>query len=201
MEIKTCLDGILTQIESNEWMPKEEDEMIQKCLDQAPTGLIMEFGVAGGGSFRRIIERTARDCYGFDSFEGLPADAADGWYPGIFACSVPSFSEENAHIVEGLIQNTLPGFLSENEGQAAFVHIDTDIYSSAKYVLETLYDAGRIASGTLILFDEIFTCESGSYPSWPHHEYKAFVEFGEKTGVQIETFGRRGPNSYVFKIL
>ena len=200
MDIKTCLNGILDHMEVSHWLPKEDDQMIQKCLEQAPAGLIMEFGVASGDSFRRMLEKTDRDCYGFDSFEGLPEDA-EGWGKGMFACAVPNFEQAHAHIIVGLIQDTLPSFLEEHDGQAAFVHIDTDIYSSAKYILDTLYDAGRIASGTVILFDELFTCENNSYAAWPHHEYKAFLEFGERTGCQIETIGRRGPNSYAFKIL
>lgn len=200
MEINACLDTILAGNAADDWYAKEEDNMIQTCLDQAPDGLVMEFGVAAGDSFRRIIQRTDKQCYGFDSFEGLPEDA-EGWTKGMFACDAPVFSEENAHIVAGLIQDTLPDFLAENDGRAAFVHIDTDIYSSAKYILDTLYDAGRIVSGTVILFDELFSCEGGSYPAWPHHEYKAFVEFGKRTGLQINLIGRRSANSYAFKIL
>lgn len=196
MKIKDCLDQIL----AGPWLPKEEDHLIQKCLNEAPDGLIMEFGIATGTSFRKIFERTKRHCFGFDSFKGLP-ETSEGWTEGTFACDVPVFSEENAHIVEGLIQDTLEPFLDGNAGQAAFVHIDTDIYSSAKYILDTLYDRGRMGPGTILLFDELFDCENKSYCSWPHHEYRAFVEFGERTGFEIELIGRREANSYAFKIL
>lgn len=196
MRVKECLDQIL----AGPWLIREGDHLIQKCLNEAPDGLIMEFGIATGGSFRKIIERTSRHCFGFDSFEGLPEDA-EGWTKGAFACEIPRFSEENAHIVVGLIQDTLQDFLNGNAGQAAFIHIDTDIYSAAKYIFDTLYDNGRIGPGTVILFDELLNCENDSYLAWPHNEYKAFVEFGERTGFEIELIGRREANSYAFKIL
>lgn len=200
MDIETCLNQILSNAEEHSWLHREQDELIQRCLEQAPSGLVMEFGVAAGSSLKIIANSTDRLCYGFDSFEGLPEEA-EGWSKGMFACPVPEFEQPNVHIVVGLIQDTLPEFLEKNPGQAAFVHIDVDIYSSAKYILDTLYDAGRIATGTIILFDEMFNCENNSYGAWSHHEYKAFVEFGQRTGCQIETIGRRSANSYAFRIL
>jgi hypothetical protein len=196
MQIKECLDQLL----ANPLPERLGDDLIKTCLDQAPEGLVMEFGVASGGSFRVILNATDRHCFGFDSFKGLP-ETVEGWTEGTFACEVPKFEESNAHIVIGLIQDTLPGFLDNNAPPAAFVHIDTDIYSAAKYIFDTLYDRGRIVPGTIILFDELFNCEANSYAAWSHHEYKAFVEFGERTGLGVEFLGRRAANSYAFKIL
>lgn len=196
MRVRECLDQIL----SGPWLDREDDELLTKCLNQIPEGLVMEFGVATGGSFNKILDRTSRPCYGFDSFKGLP-EASEGWQEGMFACAVPSFTQPNAIIIEGLIQDTLPDFLSQHAEPAAFIHIDTDIYSSAKYILDTLYAEKRFVPGSIILFDELFNCEHQSYAAWEPNEYKAFVEFGDATGTDIELVGRRQSNSYAFKIL
>jgi hypothetical protein len=55
-------------------------------------------------------------------------------------------------------------------GSAAFLHVDCDLYSSTKTILESLSD--RIVAGTVIVFDEYF-----NYPNWRSHEHKAFREF------------------------
>lgn len=196
MNVKACLDNII----ADELPPREGNALLERLVKSCPDGLIMEFGVATGASFRLITDYTDRDCYGFDSFKGLPEDAP-GWHAGTFACDVPTFHQPNAHIVEGLIQHTLPAFLMLHQESAAFVHIDTDIYSSCKYILETLYSLDRLVPETIILFDEMFNCENNSYVDWAENEYKAFVEFGETTGMQIEFLGRREANSYAFKII
>ena len=53
------------------------------------------------------------------------------------------------------------------EKASSFLHIDSDLYSSARTVLFLLHE--QIVSGTIIEFDEYF-----NYPNWKQHEYKAF---------------------------
>ena len=161
MNVKELLDDII----SEELPPREGNSLLERLLKDCHDGLIMEFGVATGASFGLILGYTDRDCYGFDSFKGLPEDAP-GWQAGTFACAPPVFNTPRAHIIEGLIQDTLPGFLLQHSAPAAFVHIDTDIYSSCKYILETLYNADKLVPGTIILFDELFNCENNSYRDW-----------------------------------
>jgi predicted O-methyltransferase YrrM len=172
-----------------------DDSRLENWVKEAQDGLILEFGVASGYSLRRIAAATERQVYGFDSFKGLPDDAADGWSPGTFACAVPTFEQPNVSLVIGWAQDTLEDFLKEHSEPVAFVHIDTDIYSAAVYILNTLYDHGRLVSGSVILFDELL-----NYGSYEHHEYKAFIEFVEKTGIEVEFVGRRNNEAYAFKV-
>jgi predicted O-methyltransferase YrrM len=58
----------------------------------------------------------------------------------------------------------------------------SDLYSSTKIVLQELEN--HIVSGTIILFDEFF-----NYPNWKNGEYRAFMEFTEKTKKEFEYIG------------
>ena len=96
----------------------------------------------------------------------------------------------NAKLHVGLFEDTLPKFVADVPGQAAFVHIDCDIYSSTKTVFDHLAD--RISSGCVIVFDEYF-----NYPNWQQHEYKAFQEFVARRGIQYEYIGFAAKNGHV----
>ena len=121
--------------------------------------------------------------YGFDSFEGLPED----WHtPGDKERTnrngkMPEVNS-NVQLVKGWFENTLPKFLDEHPEKCAFIHIDCDIYASTKTVLNALKE--RIVPGTVIQFDEFY-----NYSIWKDHEYKAFSEFVQSTGMKYEYIG------------
>ena len=74
-------------------------------------------------------------------------------------------------LVKGFFEQSLPDFLSTcDKKAAAFMHIDCDLYSATKTVLERL--APLLVEGTIIVFDEYF-----NYPGWQQGEFKAFAEF------------------------
>ena len=50
-------------------------------------------------------------------------------------------------------------------GPVALLHLDSDIYSAAIFVLRTLIADRRIVSGTVIVFDELF-----NYCGFENHE-------------------------------
>ena len=50
-------------------------------------------------------------------------------------------------------------------GPVALLHLDSDIYSAAIFVLRTLIADHRIVSGTVIVFDELF-----NYCGFENHE-------------------------------
>jgi hypothetical protein len=148
-------------------------ELIEFALGKCSVeGLVMEFGVFRGESLRFIAKRVAQAVHGFDSFEGLPEDWTYFQKQGRFSLQgeVPEFRENNIRTYKGWFDATLPEFLARNAGAARFIHMDCDIYSSARTVLALL--AGRIVKGTVIVFDEYL-----NYPSWREHEFKAFQEF------------------------
>ncbi|WP_244524499.1 TylF/MycF/NovP-related O-methyltransferase [Trujillonella endophytica] len=139
-------------------------------------GLVLEFGVGSGGTLRVIAEECpGRPVVGFDVFSGLPETWRSDFPVGAFAQeALPEVP--GAELVVGLFEDTLPGFLAEHEGPVAFLHLDADLYSSTKTVLDLLGD--RLVPGTIVVFDEYF-----NYPGWQDHEHRAWGEFVERTGV------------------
>ena len=116
--------------------------------------LWLEFGVYTGNSIRYIASHTDEIVYGFDSFEGLPEKWRDGYPKGAFKTQLPIGLPSNVKIIEGLFQDTLSSFLESNSGKVSFIHMDADLYSSTKYVLNTLTLHERISKNCIILFDE-----------------------------------------------
>ncbi len=155
-------------------------EALRYALSQAPTGaLALEFGVAAGESLRVIVqERGAGQTYGFDSFQGLPESWLSGMPAGTFAQDqLPEVG--GAKLVVGYFNDVLPQFLQEHPGPVDFLHIDSDLYSSAKTVLQLV--GPRLQPGSVVHFDEFF-----NYPGWQRHEFRAWNEYTEATGLGFE---------------
>lgn len=162
-----------------------ESGLLEYALNEAKIeGQILEFGVWTGGTITKIAEVAKdRKVVGFDSFEGLDYQwrhdvnlkmfDMDGQLP-----SVP----KNVTLVKGYFENSLPAYLKDNQTPVSFLHIDSDIYESAKTVLENLKD--QIVAGTVIVFDEFF-----NYVGWQQHEYRAFEEFVKKYNKKHEYIG------------
>ncbi|WP_244223754.1 class I SAM-dependent methyltransferase [Amycolatopsis circi] len=154
-------------------------ETLEYALSLAPTGgMALEFGVATGNSLRTITAaREATEVYGFDSFDGLPEAWLNGMPAGAFARDdLPDVP--GAELVVGLFSDTLPGFLEKHSEPVDFLHIDGDLYSSAKTVLDNV--GPRLRVGSIVQFDEFF-----NFPGWKRHEYRAWTEHVEKTGVEF----------------
>jgi len=121
---------------------------------------------------RNRRSRAGQDVYGFDSFRGLPEDWRLGYDAAAFAVDeVPDVP--GAQIVQGMFADVLPGFLSEHPGAVAFVHVDSDLYSSAMTVL--VHVGPRLVEGSVVLFDEYY-----NYPDWHRHEHRALLEYAER---------------------
>ncbi|MGH8119515.1 MAG: class I SAM-dependent methyltransferase [Gammaproteobacteria bacterium] len=156
------------------------DEILKYCVHQAPAeGLLLEFGVATGKSINTIAAAAReRTVHGFDSFEGLPED----WCGHVETRG--SFSRKgrrpqvraNVRLHKGWLKDTLKAFKEECPGPVAFLHIDCDLYSSTREVLQGLAD--RLRVGTVIEFDEYF-----NYPNWQQHEFRAWQEFVRDQGL------------------
>lgn len=171
--------------------------LLSSCARAAPDGLALELGVASGKSIREIaLAIPERRVFGFDSFEGLPED----WRPptygrGHFACDVPAVPD-NVTLVVGMFQDTLPVWLAANPGRVAFCHVDCDLYSSASFALRAL--APRLSRGSIVVFDELVW--AADRDDYKEHEYKAFSEFLEATGLEPECLGRAHSESYAFRL-
>lgn len=148
-------------------------ELLARAVDRAPTrGLVCEFGVGGGATINHLAYLLGphRTIYGFDSFQGLPEDWRPGFPRGRYAQDAPPSVPTNVRLVRGLFAETLPGFVHEHLEDVALLHIDCDLYSSTRTVLDAL--RLNIGVGSVIVFDEFF-----GYPGWRSGEYRAFMEF------------------------
>ncbi|HEX2533019.1 MAG TPA: class I SAM-dependent methyltransferase, partial [Chitinophagaceae bacterium] len=139
-------------------------------------GLYCEFGVWKGNSINYMARKVDREFHGFDSFTGLPEFWRGGYGKGAFSLdgALPPV-EKNVRLHKGWFEETLPPFLRQYPGPIALLHVDSDLYSSAKTIFSYLKE--RITEGTIIVFDEYF-----NFPFWQNQEYKAFREFLAETG-------------------
>lgn len=149
-------------------------------------GAYLEMGVCTGRTINFIAALNPEQrIWGFDSFDGLPEEwtrtdltfpqgsfrvNTEGWMPPVL---------HNVSLVRGMFHDTLPQFKSQilKSTPIAFLHVDCDIYASAKETFDQLVD--NIVPGTVIVFDEFY-----NYPEAAEHEFKAFQEFLEGTGKQ-----------------
>jgi hypothetical protein len=158
-------------------------DVLTHCLARLPRdGQILEFGVFKGGTINYMARiRPEREIHGFDTFEGLPAGwPGMGYDAGAFTTGgrLPRVAS-NVRLHKGLFDATLPVWLAGNTRPVALIHIDSDLYSSAKTVLGLLRD--RIGPGLIIVFDEYF-----GYPGWERGEHRAFHDFIRVTGLGFE---------------
>jgi len=148
---------------------KNDLDLLSHAIGIAPNeGLFLEFGVATGRTISHIASMRQGLVYGFDSFEGLPEGWRTGFHVGYFAGEMPQV-KSNVRLIKGLFSETLPPFLRNHTDPIAFLHIDCDLYTSTKVVLDSICD--RLVEGSVIVFDEYF-----NYPGWRQHEFKAFQE-------------------------
>ena len=152
------------------------EDLWKYCLKKCSlaSGLYAEFGVGTGYSINWFAKRLHQKIiHGFDSFNGLPEDFTPWFLKGCFREDASKLSFENNVVIHpGMFEETLPKFSQEivEEGVFSFVHIDSDLYSSAKTIFDTLGRA--IVSGTVLVFDEYH-----SYVGWHLQGFKAFEEF------------------------
>lgn len=146
-------------------------------------GLYAEFGVYTGGSINYIAQQIGTSTiYGFDSFEGLPEAWRTEFDKGAFKVDALPQVRDNVTLVKGFFDDSLPQFSEEHTAPFSFIHVDSDLYSSAKCIFDVL--SPQIQTGCVIVFDEFF-----NYPGWQEGEYKAFMEFVEREQKDFEYIG------------
>jgi hypothetical protein len=158
---------------------EKHPQLVKYVLGQidAP-GLHLEFGVGRGRSMRWIASAVEGVVHGFDSFEGIQ-EHWNGNPIGAFAQKQVPKVPDNVELHVGYFDATVPGFLESHSDTIAFLHVDCDLYSSTVTIFELLGD--RLRAGSVILFDEYY-----NFHRWQQHEFKAFQEFVEKSGLTYE---------------
>ncbi|GAB5457732.1 MAG: hypothetical protein Hens3KO_07620 [Henriciella sp.] len=159
---------------------------------EAPAAL--EFGVFKGASIRALASANKSQAfYGFDSFEGLP----EAWHrsdlstyeAGHFALSELPTVPKNVELIKGFFEDTLEEWLEKNTSPIGFSHIDSDLYSSAKFIMNQL--ASRYLNGAVIVFDELGDWkDEGVYPLWREGEWLALKEWLGEQDFCFRILGR-----------
>jgi len=157
-------------------------------LQHKPDTLWLEFGTYSGNTINYISKFTNDKVYGFDSFEGLPEKWRDGYDKGCFNKNgnLPEVNS-NVELIKGWFNETVLNFIQTHNKKVSFIHMDADLYSSTKYVLDTLKD--YIDTDCIIVFDELV-----NYPGFDGDtgELKAFYEFITENKVDYEWIGMNG---------
>jgi O-methyltransferase len=144
--------------------------------------LFLEFGVYRGASllsWSKLLMNPLSSLHGFDSFEGLPEDWDWVRAKGTFdqGKEPPIIDDPRVCCHVGWFDKTLPAFVLP-EHERLLIHLDADLYSSTKFVLETLRP--EITTGTIIMLDEF--CDR-------LHELRAFSQFIEATQLKFRFLG------------
>ncbi len=152
-------------------------ELARRVTQENIPGLIVDCGVAGGGSTTVLGASLAqhggkdREIYGFDSFEGMPAPGEADRYENVTAqeagwgagtCAAPMTAVRDLyqrldiqtplHLVPGYFQDTLPVWRAERNPQIALLHADGDWYDSTRTIFEQLYDC--VTPGGFVQIDD-----------------------------------------------
>jgi len=125
--------------------------------------LYLEFGVWQGASLRtwsHLLRNPLSSLHGFDSFEGLP-EAWDRFPKGTFDVKgvLPQFDDPRIILHQGWFHETLPDFVLPAH-ERLLLNLDADLYSSTRYVLDTL---GALGVGKFFFF-HILTQKFFLYP-------------------------------------
>jgi hypothetical protein len=192
-----CGNSLFIEEARNDYTRAYSRAMEYAFSEQLP-GDVMEFGTYSGFTARILAETMVKyrhpgNLMLFDTFGGFPAScnkedneslkvSVQGYWregnlnvpPGlehhIGQRLTPVIGSDRLQIYKGMFEDTLRPTIQNRK--AAIVHIDCDLYASAKYVLETLYMNGCLQDGTVLLFDDYY-CNRAN----PH--------FGEQAALQI----------------
>lgn len=172
--------------------------------------VFFEFGCHSGRTFSAAIRASKEiniinetEFYAFDSFVGLPKTSSDDgiFEEGTFHTGVSDFKKalktqadynlNDKYIYKGFYSNTLTDELQKKMPKVGVVHIDVDIYSSAKEVLNFIKPL--LVKGSVLIFDDYYCFPAGSNkgehralneflnenPSFKITEWKAYSSFGK----------------------
>ena len=170
-------------------------------------GDIYQFGVAQGYSLRSLLEIFPdKKAWAFDTFSGMPnpengeATFQVTWQRGAFnsgtsreqAARLPLLGRlaDRVGAVVGRFQDSLTPTLAKSRGMspAAYVDIDSDLYSSAFHALDWMFREGLITQGTVVGYDDYWdlACKHGSHHVELYGEAKAHAQMAEKYNVTFE---------------
>jgi hypothetical protein len=152
-----------------------------------------------GVGYHRTLQELARvraryvpsnRLFAFDWWQGLPEDWRPGYPRGHFRVPRETVVRWYAHdpsvvFVDGLFQDTLTSSQLDSMGALGLIHVDCDLYESARVVLQRL----TLEPGCVVMFDEFYS-PAGEW-NWWEHEARAFFEVCSERGLEPWPLCRR----------
>lgn len=183
-------------------------------------GGICEFGTFHGYTARTFAEclwefDSAKHLYLYDSWEGFPAmESVDATCPEVAEHKTwkkgdcQPITKDAPELIRLAINSIIPGHVTTIQGfynstvaknlpeKVAVAHIDCDLYTSTKLVLEELIKQDRLIDGAVILFDEF----NNNNASDKYGERRAFKEISDeyKELCYFENWFTYGSSGYCF---
>ena len=170
-------------------------------------GEILEFGVYKAVTTNIIAEFFPNKIvHGFDSFEGLPEqwnisykEKYNKHKKGYFALEQLPQVRDNVKLWKGWFDDTITDFLQKKDiTQISFLHVDSDLYSSAKTIFDNLNKF--IVPNTVVVFDEFYPWGRKRYETWKEHEYKALHEWTKDYDREFEILAHNNHQQCAIKI-
>lgn len=180
-----------------------KEKHLRNAFEKAKVeGYIIEFGVYVGSTIKRIANFTSQEIFGFDSFEGLP----EAWKwnrghiknEGFFKLNSLPIVPKHVILIKGWFKDTIPEWKKTHKDSIKFLHIDSDLYSSAKTILEELN--AQIIPDTIIVFDELIRGQSG-YEYWEEGEWKALHEWCNNFNREYVPLAKTRKSQVTIKII
>jgi hypothetical protein len=161
---------------------------IENSNNENQDELFLEFGVHKGKSlnfFSNYLKEKNKKIYGFDSFQGQPND----WPGYIRLKGYQKLNQKNmdrlnsnTEIIDGLTEDTLEPFLSNNKRKKIiFVHMDLDYYPSTLFVLKKIKP--YLSNNAIILLHALH-----NYSGWRNGVIKAVNETFSKNEFEFIAF-------------
>jgi hypothetical protein len=163
---------------------------IESAIEISNGGIFAQFGVYKGESANWILQNDkCEELHLYDSFEGLPEDWNNKFKKGHFKCEIPFFDDKRVSLYPGLFEDNIEKF---NKIKFDIIHIDCDLYSSTKTVLDNII----FFKNQILLFDEMY-----NIPNSENHELKAFIEWTTINNINYEIIGRTKYSQVIIKII
>jgi hypothetical protein len=175
--------------------------LLRKRTGSDEVGDYLEFGVYSGGTMtaadaaRRAAGVAGMRLIGFDSFDGMSAEAAaeapHRFAPGMFRCTAGEAREslrragvdlDRVTLVEGWFDRTLTAETrrAHRIDRAGVIMLDCDVYSSSRAALT--FSAPAIDGAAVVVCDD--WVHSG-----PEGQQRAFHEFVAEQSFEVEPLG------------
>lgn len=205
------------------WVRRKGLELAKEKIGKTMHLELHQYGICAGYSmlwlhqYLRELKIDYFDFIGFDSFEGLPPEAVgipteQSWKPGAYSFKeeFSCIDREEARLVTqeffaqmNFFPTLVPGFYDQTLNQnlinalglrkVFYVDIDCDLYTSAKTVLNFLYDHNLLLEGTVFFYDDWYGTADGE-----GGESKAHYEWTQAHNVQGKLM--KYPEGVLFQI-